>query len=203
MAVWRRVFGAVALVAMIWLVGFSDGKGLVMDWLEARETPILWILVITATVYALTLAVPFLPAVELGWMVMIAFGTPAILTIWLATPVGLLIAFSVGYWMREWPWVRRLQAGFRDRVREAHATGSGLSASALRFVDTSMANHPYWVLAVLVNIPGNWLIGGGGGIGIVAGSSGLYHPLRYFLVLIPATGVVATLMLLGIYTGRP
>lgn len=203
MALWRRLFGVAALAAMIWLVAFSDGKGLVMAWLEERDYPLLWVLLVTSTLYALALAVPFLPAVELGWMVMAALGTPAIFAIWLATPIGLLVAFTLGFWMREWPWVERLQSRFRRRLADAEATGTGPGARALRFADRHIVSHPYWVLVVLVNLPGNWLIGGGGGIGILAGASGLYHPLRYFLVLIPATGVVATLMLLGIYSGRP
>ena len=186
---------------MVWLVVFSDGKGLVMAWLQAREYPLFWILVVTSSVYALALAVPFLPAVELGWMIMAAFGKPAILSIWFATPIGLLVAFALGYWMREWPWVGRLRERFQNRVEQA--TGTGFGDRALRFADRRIASHPYWVLVVLINLPGNWLIGGGGGIGILAGASGMYHPLRYFLVLVPATGVVAVLMLAGIYTGRP
>ncbi len=199
MAWWRRLFGVAALVAMLWLVLFSDGKGLIMNWLEQSRYPLFWVLLVTSTLYALALAVPYLPAVELGWMVMAAFGKAAILSIWLATPVGLLIAFALGYWMREWPWVDRLSSRFRGSLQEAETRGNGLGAKALRFADRNLVNHPYWVLAVLVNTPGNWLIGGGGGIGILAGASGLYHPLRYFLVLVPATGVVAMLMLLGLY----
>lgn len=199
MAWWRRLFGVAALVAMLWLVLFSDGKGLVMDWLEQSQYPLFWVLLVTSTLYALALAVPYLPAVELGWMVMAAFGKAAILSIWLATPVGLLIAFTLGYWMREWPWVARLSRRFKGGLQEAETRGTGLGAKALRFADQNLVKHPYWVLVVLVNTPGNWLIGGGGGIGILAGASGLYHPLRYFLVLVPATGVVAMLMLLGLY----
>jgi len=201
MALWRRFFGALALAAMVWLVVFSDGKGLVMDWLQARDYPLLWILIVTSSLYALALAVPFLPAVELGWMIMAAFGKPAIFSIWFATPIGLLVAFALGYWMREWPWVGRLRGRFQSRVEQA--TGTGFGDRALRFADRRIASHPYWVLVVLINMPGNWLIGGGGGIGILAGASGMYHPLRYFLVLIPATGVVAALMLAGIHTGQP
>lgn len=201
MVILRRLFGLGALAAMVWLVVFSDGKGLVMTWLEAREYPVVWVVVITSAVYAVALAVPFLPAVELGWMVMAAFGVLGIVSIWLATPVGLLIAFALGYWMRDWPLLIRLREQFQRRVAEAG--DRGLRNRALRYAGTRLAAHPYLTLAILVNLPGNWMIGGGGGIGMMAGASGLYQPLKYFLVLIPATGVVATLMLMGISVGRP
>ncbi len=196
----RRLLAIVALTAMLWLVFFADGKGLVMNWLEARGASPFWVVLITATLYALALAVPFLPAVELGWMVMAALGTPGILAIWMATPLGLLIAFTLGQNLRDWPLIQQLQQ--RLALAFQTATDNRLRSRLLRFAEHYLATHPYWVLVVLVNLPGNWIIGGGGGIGILAGASGLYHPVKFALVLIPATGVVAVAMLLGIHT-RP
>lgn len=194
----RRILAWVAIGAMIWLVFFTDGQGLVMRWLEAQNQPHIWIVLGTALVYAIALSVPFLPAVELGWLIMAAFGPIGILAIWAATPLGLLLAFSIGYWLREWPQVLRLQRRFEDRV--AAATSDRPGDRMLRFASDRLASHPYIALAVLVNMPGNWLIGGGGGIGLMAGASGLYHPLKFLLVLIPATGVIAVLMLVGVYS---
>jgi len=172
-----------------------------MGWLEARGLSPAWIIVVTAAVYALALAVPFLPAVELGWMVMAALGTPGILAIWGATPLGLLIAFLLGQNLRDWPLLQHLQQRM-DEVFQS-ATDNSLRSRLLRFAERYIAAHPYWVLVILVNLPGNWMIGGGGGIGLLAGASGLYHPLRFFLILIPATGVVSVAMLLGIYSRAP
>lgn len=193
----RRVLSILALMLMIWLLFFTDGKGLVMDWLEAKGLSPFWVTLVTATLYALALAVPFLPAVEMGWMVMAALGTPGILAIWMATPLGLLIAFMLGQTLSDWPFLQRLRA--RLDLAFQTATDNSLRSKLLRFAQRYLASHPYWVLAVLVNLPGNWMIGGGGGIGLLAGASGLYRPLRFVLVLIPATGIVAVAMLLGIY----
>ena len=86
-----------ALLAMLWLVFFADGKGLVMDWLnsQGRRHPI-WVVTITATLYALALAVPFLPAVELGWMVMAALGVPGILAILAGDAAGVAVRLCAG-----------------------------------------------------------------------------------------------------------
>jgi hypothetical protein len=194
----RRLLAWTAIAAMIWLVLFTDGKGLVMQWLYEQDQPHVWIVLATALIYALALSVPFLPAVELGWLIMAAFGPVGILAIWAATPLGLLLAFSVGYWMREWPLVQRLQQRFEARVEAA--TSNRIGDRMLRLASDKLASHPYAALAVLINLPGNWMIGGGGGIGILAGASGLYHPLKFFLVLIPATGLIAILMLVGVYS---
>lgn len=191
----------IALTAMLWLVFFADGKGLIMDWLAARGLSPGWVIIVTAAIYALALAVPFLPAVELGWMVMAALGTPGILAIWAATPLGLLIAFVLGQNLRDWPVLQRLQYRLDEAFQTA--TDNSLHSRLLRFAERYLAAHPYWVLVILVNLPGNWMIGGGGGIGLLAGASGLYHPLRFFLVLIPATGLVSVAMLLGIYSRAP
>jgi hypothetical protein len=194
----RRVLACIALVAMLWLVFIADGKGLVMTWLETRGLSPTWVIVVTAAVYALALAVPFLPAVELGWMVMAVLGTPGIFAIWMATPLGLLIAFFLGQNLRDWLQLQQLQCRLETAFRSA--TDNSLRSRMLRFADRYLRSHPYWVLAVLVNLPGNWIIGGGGGIGLLAGASGLYQPLRFFLMLIPATGMVSVAMLLGIYS---
>jgi hypothetical protein len=193
----RRILACTALAAMIWLVFFTDGRGLVMQWLQDQNQPHIWIIFITALIYAIALSVPFLPAVELGWLVMAAFGPIGILSIWMATPFGLLFAFCIGYWLREWPFIQRLQHRFRTKVAEA--TGSSPGDRMLRLASEKLTSHPYIALGILVNVPGNWVIGGGGGIGLMAGASGLYHPLKFVLVLIPATGVVALLMLIGVH----
>jgi hypothetical protein len=76
----RRILACTALAAMIWLVFFTDGRGLVMQWLQDQNQPHIWIIFITALIYAIALSVPFLPAVELGWLVMAAFGSLQLLS---------------------------------------------------------------------------------------------------------------------------
>ena len=46
-----------------------------------------------------------------------------------------------------------------------------------------LLKHRYLLLAVLLNLPGNALIGGGGGIGMMAGMSRLYVFPRYLLLV--------------------
>jgi len=50
--------------------------------------------------------------------------------------------------------------------------------------------HRYLALAVLFNLPGNMLIGGGGGIALIAGMSGLYRSTNYFITVTLAVAPV-------------
>ncbi|MHA7880615.1 MAG: hypothetical protein ACX931_12535 [Saccharospirillum sp.] len=184
-----------ALASLVWLLLLSDGEGFVSAWVESNDWPVYRVVAVATVLYILMLAIPFFPAVEFGWLVMAAFGTVGILAIWLVTPVGVLLAYGMGYWLRDWHWVAALRqriAALPDQPPESRRQ------RALQWVLKRLASHPYLMLVVLINLPGNWMIGGGGGIGLLSGASGLYRPWWFVLVLIPATGFVALAMLLGL-----
>ena len=52
----------------------------------------------------------------------------------------------------------------------------------------------YILLAVLINLPGNSLIGGGGGIGLLAGLSRIYAPLATVLTFLIAVSPIPLLV---------
>jgi len=49
-----------------------------------------------------------------------------------------------------------------------------------------MLKHRYWVVAIALNMPGNALIGGGGGIGMISGMSRILNYPSYFLTVLIA-----------------
>jgi hypothetical protein len=53
-----------------------------------------------------------------------------------------------------------------------------------------LLRHRYLALAVLVNLPGNIVIGGGGGIALVAGASRLYSLPRFVATIAIAVSPV-------------
>jgi hypothetical protein len=57
-----------------------------------------------------------------------------------------------------------------------------LNTAPLRIIPF-LLKHRYLLVAFILNLPGNALVGGGGGIGVIAGMSGLYPFLRYFLLI--------------------
>ena len=62
----------------------------------------------------------------------------------------------------------------------------------------SVLQHRYVVLAVLLNLPGNVVLGGGGGLAMMAGLSRLFHPLPFVLTVLLAVLPVPLAFYLGV-----
>ena len=112
--------------------------------------------------------------------------------IYLASVAGLLIAYSAGEWM---PY-RRLRRMFEDlHMRRAsdlldkmhqmtrEEQVSMLCEHAPRWLRPVISRYRYFFLAALINLPGNAIIGGGGGILFLAGLSRLFRPFGVALTL--------------------
>ncbi|MDX1605028.1 MAG: hypothetical protein R3202_02480 [Candidatus Competibacterales bacterium] len=156
--------------------------------------------------YALLLSIPFVPGVELGWVLMMLLGPRGVVGVYLATVGGLLLSFWAGRAipllacgrLLEWLHLGRA-AQFIARLQPLDAD-QRLRLLVLRApvrIVPFLLRHRYLALAVAFNLPGNTLLGGGGGIALVAGMSGLFAPLRYTLVLVLAVSPVPLLLLTG------
>ncbi|MEE8444482.1 MAG: hypothetical protein V3S44_03980, partial [Alphaproteobacteria bacterium] len=60
-----------------------------------------------------------------------------------------------------------------------------------------LLTHRHLTLAVCLNMPGNSVLGGGGGIAALCGLSRQFHWWRYVLTLIIATAPIPLLVLIG------
>jgi hypothetical protein len=60
-----------------------------------------------------------------------------------------------------------------------------------------LLKHRYLAIAIALNLPGNALIGGGGGIGLISGMSRLYPFPRYILLVSLAITPLPLLLLAG------
>jgi hypothetical protein len=145
--------------------------------------------------YICLMAVPFLPGVEIGLTLMIVLGPKGVLIVYGCTLVALIIAFLIGRAIPAHLLVAFLQwlhltraATFIDNFNQVPASKrlSYLIGKSNLKSYRSLLKHRYLFLAVLFNLPGNSLIGGGGGIAIVAGMSRLYSPLFYIVVIAAA-----------------
>ena len=130
-------------------------------------------------VYVLLLSLPFVPGVELGVLLMCAFGKEGIVFVYFATVAGLSLAFSMGRILPlKWVKSRLAKLGFTNAT-ECHFDDIDgmLENSSLnqrfchkRFL-SFLAKYRYPAIGILYNMPGNYLIGGGGGISLVCGIS--------------------------------
>lgn len=181
------------LILLVFLVALGVGiatQGDAPEWIQGtRELDGGASLVLALSLlYAALLALPFVPAIELGLLVMVLFGKPGAVIAWLATVAGLNLAYGCGRCLGP-----RLASGSRARLPEA--VGRHLDRLA---ATRSRALAPALTLALLLNMPGNTAVGGGGGIALVYGATrSLSWPL-FAAIAALATSFVPLLFLLGI-----
>jgi hypothetical protein len=176
-----------ALLIILVVAGHYIAGG-IADVLEfeirpSNESLVHQALMVAAVVYALLIAVPFVPGVEVGLAILAVFGPPIVLLVYLSTLLGLTISFTIG---RLIPTSTLI--GFLDNLRFRRARDLLAAIGPLdqrdrldflvarapnRFVPF-LLRHRYLALVVAINLPGNFLIGGGGGICMIAGISRLF-----------------------------
>ena len=140
-------------------------------------------LLASALMLAVLLGLPFVPSVEMGLLMMTVFGREGAVAAWLATIAGLSLSHAAGRYMpadRVHHWLDRHgllpadsdpgespMAGMLERLRLSGRKGYRIATFLLR--------HRYLLFALLINMPGNSVLGGGGGIALVSGFARLYR----------------------------
>jgi len=157
--------------------------------------------------YTALMAVPFVPGMEISLALLAAFGHQVAMLIYLATVAALTLSYLIGRLVpvhliaslfrylgqhRAEGLVRRLEPlNARQRLETL------ISQAPKRIVPT-LLKHRYIAIAVALNVPGNAIIGGGGGIALLAGISGLFTFPRYLaIVSLAVLPVPLAVMLMG------
>ncbi len=167
-------------------------------------------LILVASVYALALAMPFVPGVELGLLIIALFGTTGAVTAYLATIAGLSLAFTAGRLLPEHA-IRALldRVGIdHSRQRIDSAMRSILSESSVerslsRRLGRLLLQHRNVTLALCLNFPGNSVAGGGGGLALLCGISGQFGWRGFVLTIAVAALPLPLLVLTGIIDVQP
>lgn len=192
---WQGLLKLAALVLLIVAANFlSDWltEALSLEIRPSNEGFVHRMIMLAAGLYTLLLAIPFVPGVEIGLALIAMLGPPIVLLVYLCTLVGLSLSFLVGRLIPLGGLIRLLDELHLSRTSEILKTVEPLSGEQrLAFLMARAPNRilpfllrrRYLALAVVLNLPGNFLIGGGGGIALVAGASRLYA-LPGFLICI-------------------
>ncbi|MEQ9260737.1 MAG: hypothetical protein RIG84_16750 [Roseovarius sp.] len=197
------------LLVIVLLVAVNHGFALLRDWLHidirpSNEEAVHRTIMLAALLYTLALAVPFVPGVEIGLALIVLLGAPIVPLVYLCTVSGLMIAFLVG---RVVP-MGVLVALARD-LRLARLEGLLTRFDAvpkperLDFVLASargghgrrLLRYRYLAVAAAINLPGNFLLGGGGGIAMLCGMSRLFSPPVFALTVMVAVAPVPLLVI--------
>jgi hypothetical protein len=138
-----------------------------------------------AFVYVLMLALPFVPGVEFGLLLMVLFGPEGVIIAYVATVTGLSLAYFVAQTVPD-----RITLRWMDKLGLSDATNNPKDAIDAIVVGR---NATQGTAARL----GNSVLGGGGGIAALCGLSRQFCWRRYVLTLIIATAPLPLLVLVG------
>ena len=180
----RAIWAIIALVALIAasvaLFQWADGLTAALAGNDMVKFSLLAALLIA---YVLLISIPFVPGVEIGLSLLALQGASIAPAVYLATVLGLMLAFSAGHRIPS-AWIvaalERLRMRKATRFVETLAGQSGeerlarLQAAMPSWAGQAALRYRYVGLALLINLPGSSLIGGGGGICLLAGMAGVF-----------------------------
>ena len=205
-AIWMCIFGiafAALHFGLSWAMNFVSASNSI-----AGSMPMVGFLAISLVVYAILIATPFMPGIEVGVALLLLQGADVAPFVYLATVVGLMTAYLIGNTIS----LPRLQKFFGylglQKVSTYLAkiettTPADRLAAQRALLPTWLANvttnYRYIMIAVLLNIPGTFAIGGGGGILMAAGFSRLFGSWAMFgTVLLAVLPVPLVVWVLGV-----
>jgi hypothetical protein len=196
----------VALIAGGALVGHSLLDLVGIDVRPSNEAQVHAMVMTSSAAYILASVIPFVPGAEIGLGLMMMLGSSICFLVYLSTVVALSLAYLIG---RLVP-ARATAGAFaffglsraRDLVLEMEPLDAEerlqlLTARAPRRIIPVLLRHRYLALGVAFNLPGNTLLGGGGGIALAAGMSGLYPLSAYLVIVAIAVAPVPLIVLFG------
>ncbi len=182
-------------------MGFHDAQVMLNTMQDAAGA---LTLVLLAIAYAVALAIPFVPGVELGLLIMAVFGPKGALVAYAATIGGLSTAHAIGRMLPE-----QVIAGMLKRFGIAvpqHGAASAmqgmlsesrLGRTAASRLGALVLDYRYVTLALCLNLPGNSVAGGGGGLALLCGLSRQFHWRSFLLTVAVATSPVPILVFVG------
>ena len=160
------------------------------------------VLITGGMIYSLLLSLPFVPGVELGILLMCVFGKEGIVFVYFATIIGLNLAFLMGRIVPK-KWVESLlkKLGlFHSSNNQSDEIVSMLDNFLCNknWLRNLLLNYRYLVIGFLFNMPGIYLIGGGGGISLVCGISRNISFKWFLLTVVLAVSPVPLLVFFGV-----
>lgn len=160
-----------------------------------------------AAAFFVASATPFVPGAEIGFGLLLMFGAQVAVIVYLAMVSALTVSFLVGRLVPAAQVADFFGYLGLGRAREltlalaplAPEERLGLLAEKLpRRAVPVLLRHRYLALIALLNLPGNSVVGGGGGIALTAGVSGLFSlPAFVGAVMVAAMPIPAFVLVTG------
>ena len=182
-----------------WLAGQWLPQAIDLNITATSEPLIHRAIMTTMVIFILASALPFVPGAEIGFGFIMLFGGKIAPLVYVGMVTALILAFLIG---RLVP-LSLVGAVFEKlNFRRAHEFVIKLSRlnaqdrlallteNAPSRIGPLMLRHRYLLLVAVINLPGNSLVGGGGGIAFIAGLSGVFSYAGYLAAIIIAVSPV-------------
>jgi hypothetical protein len=163
------------------------------------------ILAFALLVFVFTSAIPFIPGAEIGFGLMVIFGGQVAILVYAAMVSALTLSYLVGACVSP-HWIARFFGFLGSRratqlaedlaARDRHSRIDYLLETAPRRWVPALLRHRYLAMMLLLNLPGNSLVGGGGGLALAAGMSGLFRFPAFVATVLVAVAPVPLFFLL-------
>jgi hypothetical protein len=156
--------------------------------------------------YILAMTMPFVPGIEIGLALMLLLGREGIPLVFLCTQFALALSFVLGRCVPVRVFITLFcRLGMDRACNLLERIDSVPPAQRLELLTPTapggwgaiLLRHRFIALAVALNLPGNALIGGAGGIGMLAGMSQMFPFRAYILVIAMATLPLPLFLLFG------
>jgi len=207
-----RLWIVIGFMLLLWVAGSWSSQYLHGQiWpLDTEQTQLFIGLLVL--VYAVCMILPFMPAIELGLVLLAMLDIPGVLMLYLLTVVALMISYGIGKLIPIHVLKKLFDFLHFHRASEllCRAGVCDEKEQINRFIEHApkrmipfLLRHRYCVFAVAINTPGNMIIGGAGGIAMMSGLSRLFGFRQFALTLLiavsplPILTVLSKLMIIG------
>lgn len=156
-------------------------------------------------IYTICMLLPFMPAIELGLILLAMLDIQGVLMLYLLTVFALSISYTMGRLIPVQVLKRLfLFLHFRKAADLLCASGECDEKQQIdRFLEHApkriipfLLRHRYCVFGVAVNTPGNMLLGGAGGIAMMSGISRLFSFKTFVLSVLISVSPLPVLVIL-------
>ncbi|WP_298920165.1 hypothetical protein [uncultured Roseobacter sp.] len=195
------------LMGLGWLISGFVSQAIDMKAAAGQGGNMMWMMMTVCMIYMFASAIPFVPGAEIGLALIAVFGARVALLVYVCMICALSLSYLLGRLVPA-AWLSRAFNSLRFRkaaalVEQMGTAAPGVFEAQLRAqvknrVLLALLGYRYIALAVALNVPGNTVVGGGGGLALLAGMSRLFSPLWFILTLLIAVAPIPlTVFMMG------
>ncbi len=195
-----RTVARLALIVVVVFIAHQLISWIMTEAEDTKNTPLLiGITCLVLLAYIMLISIPFVPGIEIALSLMVIRGPDVVPWVYIATILGLFLSFlagqylSYGYLHGVFSDLRMKRAcALLEKVQPLSRTDrlDLLKHKLPKVLRPMLLDGRYALIALVLNVPGNALIGGGGGILFVAGLSRLFSVCGMIITLMIAVAPI-------------